>query len=69
MAKKKKTKPNLPDHLIYAKKGTRKNAAPGHQKKFFKELKEEDINPNGKEDFDKVLKGILELKNEKPLEE
>ena len=31
------------------------------QDEFYNNIKPEDINPNGKEDFDRVLKGLLDL--------
>jgi hypothetical protein len=59
---KKKKKPDLPDSLIYKKKQNVGNSAKDkHREEFFGKLKEEDLNPNGKEDFDKLLRGAIEL--------
>ena len=57
----KRKKPDLPDKLIFKKKqgtGGKKEKA---REDFFKNLPEEEMNPNGKEDFEKALRGILGL--------
>lgn len=52
---------SLPDHLYFKKIGTRKSKRKDHQDTFQKGLQEDDINPDGKEDFDEVLRKALEL--------
>ena len=49
----------MPDSLIYKTKQGKGGKKEKAQEEFFKNLPEEDYNPNGKEDFDKVLRGIL----------
>jgi hypothetical protein len=59
-----KRKPNLPDNLIYKKKGGRGSKKKVYREEFFKKMKDEDYNPKGKEDFDKLLGEMLKLKGD-----
>ena len=58
---KKRRKPNLPDELIYKTPHAPGSAKEKHREEYFSKLKEEDLNPNGKEDFEKLLRGAIEL--------
>jgi len=62
--KKRKRGEGLPDHLIYKKPHGRGAAKHRHRKEYNDKIKKEDLNPTGKEDFDTLLKGLIETKGD-----
>lgn len=57
-------KSKLPDDLVYKQKQTRGSAKEKHREDFWKNIKDEDLNPEGKENFDKLLKGFIPSQGE-----
>lgn len=55
----KKKKTDLPDDLRYKQKHTRGSAKEKHREEFWKNIKEEDLNPEGKERFEKLVKKFI----------
>jgi hypothetical protein len=54
--------PDLPDKMVYKKRAGRGAKKEEYKKEFFEGMKEEDYNEKGKEDFDTVLRHILNKK-------
>lgn len=61
---KKRKKPDLPDELIYKKPHGRGAAKHRHRKEHNDKIKKEDLNPTGKEDFDTILRQLLQTKGD-----
>lgn len=59
-----KRKTSLPDDLVYKQKHTRGSAKEKHREEFWKNIKDEDLNPEGKENFEKLIKKFLPSQSE-----
>lgn len=57
-------KTDLPDDLRYKNKQTRGSAKEKHREKFWENIKDEDLSPDGKENFDKLLKKFIPPQSE-----
>lgn len=55
----KKKKTDLPDDLRYKNKHTKGSAKEKHREEFWKNIKDEDLSPDGKANFDKLLKKFI----------